>query len=156
MKEQAPFPLQIDPDNSVASPLIPDLSHLRDRAVERLIWVDAVCINQADINERGHQVQIMAKIYSKAYRVIIWLGEATDNSDRALEEIRVAKFTNSSDNKKTQQAILALLQRPWFRRIWVRGADVREYRKKSLKVDSGTSGSRRSSSYPGHVRFNGD
>jgi Heterokaryon incompatibility protein (HET) len=70
--------------------------------------------------ERGRQVQIMVKTYSKAHCVIVWLRETTDNSDRALEEIRVAEFMNSSDNKKTQQAILAPLQRPWFQRIWVR------------------------------------
>lgn len=86
--------------------------------------VDLVCINQEDIEERGHQVQIMAKIYSKAHRVIVWLRETTDNSNRALEEIRVAAgkgFMNSSDKEKILQAILALLQRLWFRRIWVRG-----------------------------------
>ncbi|KAF2177892.1 hypothetical protein K469DRAFT_438097, partial [Zopfia rhizophila CBS 207.26] len=62
----------------------------------------------------------MAKIYSKANRVIVWLGEAADNSDRAFEEILVAageKYTKSSNNDTIQQAILALVQRPWFWRI---------------------------------------
>jgi hypothetical protein len=116
-------------DLPVTTNLHAALSHLRDRSVERIIWVDAVCIKQADIKERGHQVQIMAKIYSKAHRVIVWLGETTDNSDRALEEIRVAEFMNFSDNEKTQQAILALLQRPWFRRIWVRGQTLENIRR---------------------------
>ena len=99
------------------------LSHLRNRSFERIIWVDAVCINQADTEEMGRQVQIMAKIYSEANRVIIWLGETADDSDRAIEEIRIAsgnKSTHSSNDETAQQAILALLQRPWFRRIWVR------------------------------------
>ncbi|KAF2182882.1 HET-domain-containing protein, partial [Zopfia rhizophila CBS 207.26] len=98
------------------------LSHLRDCTIERIIWVDAVCINQADWEERGRQVQLMAEIYSKANRVVVWLGIAADDSDGALEEIRVAagnESTNPSGEKKNQQAILALLQRPWFRRIWV-------------------------------------
>ena len=34
----------------------------------------------------------MAKIYSKASRVIVWLGESADNSDEALEVIRVAAY----------------------------------------------------------------
>jgi hypothetical protein len=88
-------------DLPVTTNLYAALSHLRDRSVERIIWVDAICIKQPDRKERGRQVQIMAKIYSKAHRVIVWLGETTDNSDRALEEIRVAEFMNSSDNEKT-------------------------------------------------------
>jgi hypothetical protein len=98
------------------------LSRLRDRSLTRIIWVDAVSIDQENLKERGDQVQFMAKIYSKANRVIVWLGEMADNSDNALEGIRVAaqqESTNSLNDKTLQQAILALLQRPWFRRIWV-------------------------------------
>lgn len=47
------------------------LSHLRDRSIERIIWVDAICINQKDLQERSHQVQFMASIYAKANRVIV-------------------------------------------------------------------------------------
>jgi hypothetical protein len=32
------------------------------------LWVDAICINQKDTNERGHQVGIMRNVYSKAAR----------------------------------------------------------------------------------------
>ena len=39
-----------------------------------LLWVDALCINQADINERNAQVAIMKDIYSNATQVIVWLG----------------------------------------------------------------------------------
>ncbi|KAF2179629.1 hypothetical protein K469DRAFT_445166, partial [Zopfia rhizophila CBS 207.26] len=52
---------------------------------------------------------------------LVWLGEAADNSDQALEEIRVAgskRATNSSIHEIIQPAVLALFQRPWFRRIW--------------------------------------
>jgi hypothetical protein len=65
----------------------------------------------------------MAKIYSEATSVIVWLGEATDGSDQVIEEIRATagnKYTLSSYNEMIQGQILALLQRPWFRRIWVR------------------------------------
>jgi len=53
--------------------------------------------------------------------VIVWLGEAADKSDQALEAVRIAieDLATNSSNKETQQAVLALLQRPWFRRIWV-------------------------------------
>jgi len=99
------------------------LSRLRDRYLERIVWVDAVCINQTDQQEKGYQIQSMAKIYGHANRVIVWLGETAHDSDRAIEGIRSVagkKSMNSLNTEFIQQAILALLQRPWFRRIWVR------------------------------------
>jgi hypothetical protein len=51
------------------------------------IWIDAVCINQEDLDERAAQVSIMGHIYSKAFRVIIWLGNSLYNTKRALELI---------------------------------------------------------------------
>ncbi|RYP16766.1 hypothetical protein DL767_010132 [Monosporascus sp. MG133] len=98
------------------------LSHLRDRLVERIIWVDAICINQRDNNEKGQQIQFMASIYAKASHVIVWLGKAADNSDQALNVIREAakeQSTNAAINETNEQAILTLLKRPWFQRIWV-------------------------------------
>jgi hypothetical protein len=98
------------------------LSRLRHRSIERILWVDAVCINQENKQEKGQQIQFMAMIYAQANRVVVWLGEAADNSDLALDEIRVAggkESTNPSNNEMIQPAIIALLHRPWFRRIWV-------------------------------------
>ncbi|CAH0047534.1 unnamed protein product [Clonostachys solani] len=42
------------------------------------IWVDAVCINQADLAERNQQVAQMASIYKNAQQVISWLGESDE------------------------------------------------------------------------------
>ncbi|KAH9209961.1 heterokaryon incompatibility protein-domain-containing protein, partial [Leptodontidium sp. 2 PMI_412] len=39
-----------------------------------LFWIDAICINQSDLEERSAQVQNMKKIYEQASRVVIWLG----------------------------------------------------------------------------------
>ncbi|KAI0186562.1 heterokaryon incompatibility protein-domain-containing protein [Xylaria flabelliformis] len=98
------------------------LSHLRGRLVERILWIDAICINQENKDEKGQQVQLMAKIYARAYRVIVWLGEAPDNNNQALEVIRVAaeeQSTSATINEVNEQAITTLLKRPWFQRIWV-------------------------------------
>ncbi|KAL6885399.1 heterokaryon incompatibility domain-containing protein [Trichoderma evansii] len=96
------------------------LLRLRDCFLERIIWVDAICINQKDTEERNNQVQRMAMIYAMANRVIVWLGEAEDNSDQALEEIhKSADGQPTKDDKEIQNAILKLLQRAWFKRIWV-------------------------------------
>jgi hypothetical protein len=63
------------------------LWHARDRKKRVSLWADAVCINQTDKDERGHQVVQMRSIYRAAAQVIIWLGEATVESDNAMEFI---------------------------------------------------------------------
>lgn len=52
---------------------------------ERLIWADALCINQEDIAERNAQVRIMGDIYSRATNTLIWLGEEDDEVARAMK-----------------------------------------------------------------------
>lgn len=58
----------------------------------------------------------MAKVYSKATRVVVWLGEAILDSDQALEQIRAAAEEQSTESETSKtapsQAILTLLQRP--------------------------------------------
>lgn len=50
------------------------------------VWVDAICINQADseVQEKEQQILLMKDIYSQAGRVFIWLGKGTKESDEAL------------------------------------------------------------------------
>lgn len=47
---------------------------IRLQTASRTLWVDAICINQEDLEERNHQVALMASIYRQAARVLIWLG----------------------------------------------------------------------------------
>ena len=99
------------------------LSRLRDHSFERIIWVDAICIDQSNKEERKQQVQLMAKIYSNAHRVIVWFGEQTVEIQGALEVMQLAaneELTERSKKEIKQQAMLNLLQNPWFQRIWVR------------------------------------
>jgi hypothetical protein len=83
--------------------------------------VDAICIDQANEKEKGDQIPLMVEIYAKASRVVVWLGDAKDDSDRALEVVRLAGENSArlSNAELARQAIPRLLQRPWFRRIWV-------------------------------------
>ncbi|KAI1015049.1 hypothetical protein LB503_004022 [Fusarium chuoi] len=113
---------------SVRANLHAALLHLRDHFIERIIWIDAICINQEDNDEKGRQVQSMAEIYAKATRVIVWLGEVADKSDYALEAIRAAaeeeyaveqQYTGTAADTTSLEFIMALLERPWFQRIWV-------------------------------------
>jgi hypothetical protein len=54
------------------------LQHLRHATESRWLWVDAICINQQDLEERADQVKLMGDVYVKAAAVLIWLGEDED------------------------------------------------------------------------------
>lgn len=54
----------------------------------RFLWIDAVCIQQGHGQEKNRQVEMMARIYSEAKNVRVWLGEARDDSASAMEFIR--------------------------------------------------------------------
>ena len=66
------------------------------------IWVDAVCINQFDLEERKLHVGNMSKIYENAEIVRIWLGEEVGNETRAFETLKevAEKMAQLFDNKK--------------------------------------------------------
>ncbi|KAK4506857.1 hypothetical protein PRZ48_000590 [Zasmidium cellare] len=61
------------------------LLRLRSPTSKRRIWADAICINQDDQDEKLKQIAIMRHIYGKAKGTIIWLGDAADDSDIAIE-----------------------------------------------------------------------
>jgi hypothetical protein len=50
------------------------LQAIRHEHKSRILWIDAICINQLDLPEKGHQVASMGRIYGDAWRVIVWLG----------------------------------------------------------------------------------
>jgi hypothetical protein len=52
--------------------------------VSELLWVDAICINQRDVEERSAQVRMMGDIYRNATIVISWLGPEADKSSEAM------------------------------------------------------------------------
>ncbi|KIM97262.1 hypothetical protein OIDMADRAFT_130946, partial [Oidiodendron maius Zn] len=97
------------------------LLHLRDRSLTRIMWIDAICIDQENKEEQSQQVKLMAMIYSKASRVLVWLGETVD-MEGALEDIRRAANEVSAERSHkniNEKAIVRLLQQGWFQRIWV-------------------------------------
>jgi hypothetical protein len=78
--------------NGVPTPVTKNLyaalHQLRDKTQTRIIWADAICINQNDNEERSQQVSIMRQIYSLASKVYIWIGHGDASSERALDLIR--------------------------------------------------------------------
>ncbi|KAF7514153.1 hypothetical protein GJ744_004478 [Endocarpon pusillum] len=107
---------------------------------QRMIWIDAICINQNDATERNHQVLFMKDIYTRASRVLVWLGLAADNSDAVMDYIGTLNaepdllehknwvYSDTWDWSTcrpwrplpvTQPSVDALLCRPWFSRVWI-------------------------------------
>ncbi|KAH8802984.1 heterokaryon incompatibility protein-domain-containing protein [Xylogone sp. PMI_703] len=58
---------------------------LRKEAEHIKLWIDAICINQCDPQEKGVQISLMDEIYSKAANVVIYLGSGNEKTDRALQ-----------------------------------------------------------------------
>jgi hypothetical protein len=85
-------------------------------SITSLLWIDMICINQNDSYERNDQVQLMGLIYQRASRVLIYLGEADDHSDSAMDAIAERKASTSA----IQQKVLKFFdKRAWFSRVWV-------------------------------------
>ncbi|KAL8707614.1 MAG: hypothetical protein Q9220_007401 [cf. Caloplaca sp. 1 TL-2023] len=84
------------------------LQHLRRPDHPRALWVDALCINQADVEEKSIQVKAMGKIYSKATQVLMWQGEETEDTRDSLESLAqlCALATAGTDSKEWQDFLL--------------------------------------------------
>lgn len=52
------------------------------------LWVDALVIDQSNNSGRGQQVKLMRRIYSRAAKVLVWLGPASDDSNLAVNLIK--------------------------------------------------------------------
>ncbi|KAL0940316.1 het domain-containing protein [Colletotrichum truncatum] len=132
-------PLLIKPnlEDALRSLRLPNLS--------RRLWIDALCIDQSNLDERARQVQYMRLVYKHATRVIVWLGLKTVGTHEAflaaerLARIREFTFptnglTNAPSDPDTIQAVVnsmvedlpetwlthldEVFQRPYFTRCW--------------------------------------
>ncbi|KAB2103886.1 hypothetical protein AG0111_0g7873 [Alternaria gaisen] len=56
------------------------------------LWIDATCIDQSQMEERNHQVAMMGKIYSRAQKVLVWLGRPTPLIAELLHDIQSLKI----------------------------------------------------------------
>jgi hypothetical protein len=61
------------------------LQHLRHPSESTTVWIDQICINQNDFQEKSEQVNLMCQIYSQADEVLVWLGPAADESDSLMD-----------------------------------------------------------------------
>ncbi|KAK5690967.1 hypothetical protein LTR17_025804 [Elasticomyces elasticus] len=76
-------------DVAVTTNLLAALQELRQRGV-RLVWADAICINQADLYEKAAQIQLMGRIYARATSCVAWLGTSDVSSSSTLAMLNAA------------------------------------------------------------------
>ena len=100
----------------------------------RWLWVDAVCINQNDPDEKQMQIGKMVNIYREASQILVWLGHSDKDIRKAmyfLEEVndyvekttrkerivqKVSKILRKSGYKS---GLRKLFNKPWWSRVWV-------------------------------------
>jgi Heterokaryon incompatibility protein (HET) len=92
---------------SVTQNLSGALRRLRHTDKSRRVWIDALCINQNDLDERAQQVSFMRKIYSRAKRVVIWLGPDNGSAAKAISIITYASnYTRERSRKVPTDEVL--------------------------------------------------
>lgn len=126
-KDMSPTPIWIDNKPlKVRNNLMSALRALRHHQEDRTYWIDAICINQADVSEKNHQVASMARIYQGAEAVKIWLGVDDDSSRTALAYVRETSKKASSTSPIPEaggplpiSAMQALMRRDYWFRAWI-------------------------------------
>ncbi|KAI8631219.1 heterokaryon incompatibility protein-domain-containing protein [Xylariaceae sp. FL1651] len=101
---------------------------------DKYVWVDAICIDQANHKERAYQVSIMGDIFGSADDVVIWLGEEAQNSNLAVNFIKqLARCNRQHEGRREKVLAIArdakyrahwtaldkLWKRRWWERAWV-------------------------------------
>jgi hypothetical protein len=117
------------------------LSRLRNHSLERILWVDAICIDQENFMEKTHQVNMMRSIYKKCMQCLVWLGEipiaanvfTISDADAALDFITLCAELSESQKRGitvppslstrcqlngARKAFVSLTGNTWWSRIW--------------------------------------
>lgn len=79
-----------DHDFPVTENLYSALRHMQYTTIQPAIWIDAICIDQANTDEKNDQVPKMGDLYSRAKRVLVWLGPGDQKSDQAVTILQKA------------------------------------------------------------------
>ena len=116
-----------DTSISISPSLESALRYLRFDNKERVLWADAISINQHDLEEKAYQVQNMALIFSTATQVISWIGSRDYDGVLALKTFRIVAncpISHRSDMWRRlaggkQSACTDFFRNQYFERIWV-------------------------------------
>ena len=91
-------------DFPVGHNLYAALIRIRLAGIPRALWVDQLCIKQSDGSEQAQQLLIIGDIYSKAERVLAWLGPTDDDSDKAMEHFpKLVDHLQTLDHKQSEK-----------------------------------------------------
>jgi hypothetical protein len=96
---------------------------LRQLRAEKMkcVWVDFLCINQQDSEERSIQVGRIGTIYRRAEQVVVWLGDnqGIKEDDLASLSAEGTKTARHALSVSTRQTLIQLLSRPYWTRVWI-------------------------------------
>ena len=116
--------------------LVQALWYIRSDETPRTLWVDAVCINQADDVEKSQQVRMMRNIYYRATSVVAWLGLPAEDTGwlfrlikrlsgdfelhlpSARRDLGCESQSDLSDPSKFLIRLIHEFARGWFWRVW--------------------------------------
>ncbi|KAF2459195.1 heterokaryon incompatibility, partial [Lineolata rhizophorae] len=101
------------------------LQYLRRQYETRTLWLDMLCIDQSNADERNHQVSLMKEIYFNASEVLIYMGESVENFELISRlswpgSNQKACLRDGADERRASlKAVKEFLSRRWFTRVWV-------------------------------------
>jgi len=98
------------------------LAALWERRGEKMtirIWVDALCINQNDLYERSQQVQMMRQIYSRAEKVLAWVGSKPQTAPSSLSMAVFNLNTYHTTDEGPRQALKEFFNEEYWSRVWI-------------------------------------
>ena len=91
------------------------------------VWIDAICINQADDVEKSQQVAMMKDVYATAAQVLIWLGDEGPTTALGFEAINAVLDANSNgvnvdyeffSDRADWVNLVNVFDSPYFGRLW--------------------------------------
>ncbi|KAH4812526.1 hypothetical protein HBI26_135130 [Parastagonospora nodorum] len=98
------------------------LRRYRLPATNRLLWADAVCINQKDDTEKATQIPLMVQIFRNASKVQAWVGGGAQE-ERGMQYLSKLSRFSSLPLKQSSTELHSVVQQflglPWFNRLWV-------------------------------------
>ncbi|KAG5811351.1 hypothetical protein H9Q74_006055 [Fusarium xylarioides] len=100
------------------------LRSIRKPTEDQKLWVDAICINQSNVDEKSEQVAMMGNTFTRAIGVITWLGPANDDSDLAMDlmsdaESLKASLPSFSKDSREGKALSSICYRTYWGRVWI-------------------------------------
>ena len=111
--------------------IAPNLAHalkaLRHPTLTRVLWVDAICIDLPNNDERSHQVMMMQHIYKTATSTLVYLGEPTEHTETDMQHLQafIQPYAQGKEAPwshiaipNLERSINNILTRPWFERMW--------------------------------------